>query len=49
MAQFVIDEYKKIGKPKIKVIYLRGKLGNPGDVRATKVSKKHSPMLGWTG
>jgi ABC-type sugar transport system substrate-binding protein len=40
LAQFVIDEYKKIGKPKIKVIYLRGKLGNPGDVPRNEGFKK---------
>ena len=29
LAQFVIDQYKKIGKPKMQLMYLRGIIGHP--------------------
>jgi ribose transport system substrate-binding protein len=29
LAQFVIDEYKKIGKPRMQLMYLRGIIGHP--------------------
>jgi ABC-type sugar transport system substrate-binding protein len=36
LGQFVIDEYKKIGKPKIKLMYLRGIIGHPADTARDK-------------
>lgn len=31
LGQFVVDQYHKIGKPKIKLMYLRGIIGHPAD------------------
>lgn len=39
-GQFVIDEYKAIGKPKIKLMYLRGIVGHPADTARDAGMKK---------
>jgi len=40
LGQFVIDEYKAIGKPKIQVIYLRGLIGQAADTARNAGLKK---------
>jgi inositol transport system substrate-binding protein len=39
-GQFIIDEYKAIGKPKIKFMYLRGIVGHPADTARDAGMKK---------
>lgn len=40
LGQFVIDQYKAIGKPKIKLMYLRGIIGHPADTARDRGLKK---------
>jgi inositol transport system substrate-binding protein len=39
-GQFIVDEYKAIGKPKIKFMYLRGIIGHPADTARDAGLKK---------
>lgn len=39
-GQFIVDEYKAIGKPKIKFMYLRGIVGHPADTARDAGMKK---------